>query len=596
MNMNIKLSKFTHIVLLFALVLLVLPGIASAAVVDVYLSVQATTVTMPDSTVVPVWGFAQCTDGTFATCNPATIPGPRITAVEGDDLTIHLQNTLLNFPVSVVIPGQTTTMTPVWVDIADPYGAATGTGSRPALDTTSRVRSFTYETAPATTNTYTWASVKPGTYIYESGTHPALQVQMGLYGALTVDTAGGEAYAGVPYNAEVVMFYSELDPVFHNSVVDTAPPAYNPTNVYKPRYFLVNGMPYAAGDPTIPAGNVGQNVLIRFLNAGIDTHMPMLKGSDVTIVAQDGYPAPYVRDSYSIQLPAGKTVDAIFVPTQYGTYPLLDRRLFLVNDMQTPGGLQAQLQVGTAGSPAYIAVYSNVTWYIDSNQSGTWDGVPPDDSLYYGLVGATPVAGDWNGDGNPNVGVFSSGTWYLDINGNGSWDGSVTDIQYSFNPAPGAQAVAGDWNGDGRTEIGMYDSTTGTWYLDLNSNGIWDGGAGDATYIYGSASDIAVPGDWNGDGITDLGVYNPATFTWDLDMNGNRTQDGIIGGDASYYYGFSGVTPVSGDWDGSGTSKVGVFASGRWYVDFNGSGTWEGMVVDRYYYFGFTGSIPVTAN
>ncbi len=34
--------------------------------------------------------------------------------------------------------------------------------------------------------TYTFTAAEPGTYIYESGTDPAKQVQMGLYGALVV--------------------------------------------------------------------------------------------------------------------------------------------------------------------------------------------------------------------------------------------------------------------------------------------------------------------------------------------------------------------------------------------------------------------------
>ena len=51
------------------------------------------------------------------------------------------------------------------------------------------------------------AAIAPGTYLYHSGTHPAVQVQMGLYGALTknaVDGGGGETpqqYPPVPAGA-----------------------------------------------------------------------------------------------------------------------------------------------------------------------------------------------------------------------------------------------------------------------------------------------------------------------------------------------------------------------------------------------------------
>ncbi len=52
----------------------------------------------------------------------------------------------------------------------------------------------------------------PGTYLYQSGSHPAKQVQMGLYGGVTNDAAVGQAYAGVPYNNEISLLYSEIDP------------------------------------------------------------------------------------------------------------------------------------------------------------------------------------------------------------------------------------------------------------------------------------------------------------------------------------------------------------------------------------------------
>ena len=83
-------------------------------------------------------------------------------------LTINLTNNL-SVPVSMVIPGLMTAMNPTFVG--------------------GRVMSFTTETAPGATATYTWNNVNPGTYLYLSGTNPAVQVQMGLYGAVKKDYA-----------------------------------------------------------------------------------------------------------------------------------------------------------------------------------------------------------------------------------------------------------------------------------------------------------------------------------------------------------------------------------------------------------------------
>jgi FtsP/CotA-like multicopper oxidase with cupredoxin domain len=77
------------------------------------------------------------------------------------------------------------------------------------------VRSFTLEVAPGETGAYTWAAPKPGTYLYQSGTMPSIQVPMGLYGALTVRSAANQAYP-IPesvFDAERALLFSEIDPV-----------------------------------------------------------------------------------------------------------------------------------------------------------------------------------------------------------------------------------------------------------------------------------------------------------------------------------------------------------------------------------------------
>ncbi|HEY9147962.1 MAG TPA: multicopper oxidase domain-containing protein [Gammaproteobacteria bacterium] len=167
--------------------LLTLGGQAGAASYD--LCAGTTELTMPDATVVTMWGYGLDTGGA---CVPS-VPGPALQLLPGDNtLTVNLRNEL-STAVSMVISGQQAVMTPVF--FTDDQGRQ-------------RVRSFTHETAPGATASYSWSNLKPGTYLYSSGTHPAVQVQMGLYGGLTLDAAAGEAYAGVPYDNEVMVLYS----------------------------------------------------------------------------------------------------------------------------------------------------------------------------------------------------------------------------------------------------------------------------------------------------------------------------------------------------------------------------------------------------
>ncbi len=244
-----------------------------------------------------------------------------------------------------------------------------------------------------------------------------------------------------------------------------------------------------------------------------------------------------------------------------------------------------------------IGIYANQTWYLDLNGNGAWDSTPIDAQYSFGggIANAIPVTGDWTGTGTTKIGTYADGTWYLDLNGNGVWDGTPTDAQYSFgNGVANAIPVTGDWTGTGTTKVGIY--ANGEWDLDLNGNGVWDGTPTDAAYSFGGgANAIPVIGDWTGTGTMKIGIY--ANGEWDLDLNGNGVWDGApIDAQYSFGGGIANAIPVTGDWTGTGTTKIGTYADGTWYVDLNGNGVWDGAPTDAQYSFGngMTGAVPVT--
>jgi FtsP/CotA-like multicopper oxidase with cupredoxin domain len=336
--------------------------------------------TMPDGVRVTLWGYGLVSydlgngqtgtgDGTPA------IPGPRLTVPAGvQGLVVYLENALPELPgealppaVSILIPGQA-------LPLAE-APAVTG----PVRNTDGRVVSFVHETAPGATQAYIWPSISPGTYLYHSGTHPAVQVQMGLYGALTKNAVEADAtvdpvvraqaYPGAAneYDKDILLIYSEIDPALHLAVAGDptavppvlptyGTPTYPSTINYHPKYFLVNGeVADAAFDETNAPVNdaaalttTGSATLLRFVNASLWDHVPQVLGAHVTVLAEYGKPYPYPRQHYSLLLPAGKTLDAVLTPAADGDYPIFDRRLFRSNVPSVLGSMYALIRAEPA--------------------------------------------------------------------------------------------------------------------------------------------------------------------------------------------------------------------------------------------------------
>ena len=249
-----------------------------------------------------------------------------------------------------------------------------------------------------------------------------------------------------------------------------------------------------------------------------------------------------------------------------------------------------------------IGVWRQGFWYLDANGNGAWDPLTDITSKKLNYTVDVPVAGDWDGDGRTETGFFVQGAWYLDRNGDGVWSGPGVDTVFASFGVPADTPVTGDWDGDGATEIGVYRQ--GTWYLDLNGNGTWDGvGLGlDASFSFGVPTDIPVSGDMDGDGVTEVGVFRPATGRWYFDLDGNGAWSNCLGdGGADLCVGPFGVaadTPVTGDWDGDGTAEIGAFRNGTWYLDRNGNGFWDGVGVgnDAQSSFGVATDAPLSGD
>jgi hypothetical protein len=252
--------------------------------------------------------------------------------------------------------------------------------------------------------------------------------------------------------------------------------------------------------------------------------------------------------------------------------------------------------VGSGSSPTdRIGVYRPSTgqWLLDLNGNGMLESCTIDYCMSsFSSPNGIPVVGEWDGSGVSQLGMFVTDTaqWRLDKNANETWEGCGIDICWDYGLTTDTPII-GRWNSKDYDRIGVFRPSTGKWYLDVNGNGKLNTCDRDRcgnlrNYRTG---DLPVTGSWNGNGLTQLGLFRPSTGEWFLDYNGNRTWDGCTKDRCLSSPWTGAYLPVAGDWDGTGTSKIGIFdpSTGEWFIDLNGNGQWVRFS------FGQAGDIPV---
>ena len=170
-------------------------------------------------------------------------------------------------------------------------------------------------------------------------------------------------------------------------------------------------------------------------------------------------------------------------------------------------------------------------------------------TFWYGTRGDIPVVGDWDGDGTDGIGVVRGGRWYL----RNSLTSGVADVWFDYGNR-GDLPVAGDWDGDGRDGIAVFRA--GTWFF----RSLPSGGVGQWSVTHGGTSSRPVVGDWDGDRATGVGAVEGNS--WALRASASAGTSSVV----TFTYGNSTDRPVAGDWDGDGDVTPGVVRGTTWYL------------------------------
>jgi hypothetical protein len=232
---------------------------------------------------------------------------------------------------------------------------------------------------------------------------------------------------------------------------------------------------------------------------------------------------------------------------------------------------------GAWGSVPVLFGAGNGSWTSTNFVTPTWAHEP----------GVIALTGDYNADGRTDIAFHRPGsTWtavpILFASGNGSWN-ATSQAAPSWANQPGAIALPGDYNADGRADIAFHRPGS-TWntvpVLFSAGNGTWTSSNSAASFA-NQPDVVALPGDYNTDGRTDLAFHRPGSSWGSLPVlfaSGTGTWSSSNAGVPSWAN-QAGVIGVVGDYDANGRADIAFHRPGGGWnsapvLRSNGSGGW----------------------
>ena len=322
------------------------------------------------------------------------------------------------------------------------------------------------------------------------------------------------------------------------------------------------------------------------------------------IVLEYQEPLPEFFEPKDIPFTRGEVAERV-LPRFIGEVDAVTWHLSVINGGYPRGAVQSG---GQFKEVAMKRMREN--WTEGEQDDGKWKLLTIDgevreesDQMNLGADDAVALVGDFNGDGHDEIAIFVAGHWYVDLNGNGVWDAGDlwillgTELDYP---------VVGDWDGDGKDDIGIFGRK---WERDLHrvkldaglpdpsnrsrrflenrktmglvsaklrgqdrsrllrrgNTGVLRADAVDHVFQFGEDVDTPISGDWNGDGIDQIGTFRAGTWVLDTEGDGRRKTDEL-----TFEFGAPGDQPIVGDFDGDGIDEVGVIRGNVWIIDSDG--------------------------
>ena len=240
------------------------------------------------------------------------------------------------------------------------------------------------------------------------------------------------------------------------------------------------------------------------------------------------------------------------------------------------------IAVNRPGAPAR-------TFYANDQVISTFSAIT------WGTTGDLPVVGDWDGDDRTDVAVYrpSTGLWYILR----SSDNTSLVMNWGIDID---KPVSGDFDGDFRSDFAVIRTGADSiqWYVLLSnfnySMVLTETGIGSLQsdvgfgIVWGMPGDKAVPGDWDGDGRTDVTVWRPS----DGNFYYRQMPAGAAPTTGTVHWGGAGDIPQPADYDGDRRHDFAIFRPGFQAAFWVRKSTDGGLIYAK---IGTTGDLPITS-
>jgi len=321
------------------------------------------------------------------------LPGPVLCVYQGETVHVTLTN---NLPVntSIQFPGQT--------------GVTVGGVAVGPVASGADLVSLVPEAAPTASVTYSFTAGSAGTYLYESGSDPQLQVQMGLFGALVVRPAGititADDILAIPFEDGAAPGETNgANSVSNMTADEAATSARTAACAYASLTVVGKCDPSAIYDGTVGANDQvrGENILmLSEIDPGIHNFMEQNNVTPFSKLNMNSYPRAYEAHYFMIN---GRSMPDTLAPNNAPWLP------------SQPYGAMAHVQPWSVHNNAldimlrYVAVgQAGYDFHPHSNHEHV---IAQDGSLMKGATGNDNTEGKFNIMVGPGATVDATFRW-----------------------------------------------------------------------------------------------------------------------------------------------------------------------------------------